>query len=278
MSTPQEIEAGNLLIELIKKDISPDARDYFKEEQTSSKVLAHLCAPFNPKYMRYNTSRNGHDIYWGEGRKEEVLSRDWWATKVRAHEGQHFWDWKWLKWLYGMPHLLFILFLILFMIFGRLWGVYASAMMIGCLGVAYIWPKKKAWFYSWAGLGGLLCIVFAIWKTQWDAFWLAGAFICLSPLLNWCGAAWARALGEFRGYTISMAMNYWKRGSILPDTITWIADHFTSGDYYWMLPWKKYVMWRLKRNAERIVNGKILKRPWAKKVHGVLIKAGVAKV
>jgi hypothetical protein len=277
MPSPAEQRAGDALIALIKTEISKDAKDVFKEEDHYSKVLAHLVAPFNPNMMDYNTTVNRTTIQWGQGRKRDVLSREWYTFKTRAHEGQHMWDWPWLKWVYGLPHLLLLGFLVPFMILGKLWALYSFAMLLGGLGLGYVMPAKKWWFFSWAGLGIAACATFAIWKTHWASIWLGAGALCASPALNWLGAAVGRAAGEIRGYTISMAVNYWRYGSVLEETEDWIVQQFTSSAYYFMLPWGWLTRWVLRRRKKLLESGAIFKQPWANKVYSIMREQGIAQ-
>jgi len=274
--SPEEVKAGNLLIDMMKRDINSNHRDRFKGEEWSSKVLGYLLAPFNPNYHLFNTTRYP-DIFWADvpGRKESVMGRDWGRTKTRAHEGVHMWDRKRFWWLfnilYGAPHTFAPLFLIPFLILGGWWALISLGAMFGGVGISYIMARKKWWFYPWALLGVAAGIGLAIWKVQWQAAWLGGFALCASPLLNFVGAAYFRAWAELRGYTMSMAMNYWRHGGVQGSTLDWIVNHYTGGNYYWMLPWKGYVRKRLEKQVEKIKNGSVLKDAFFKKVHSILL-------
>ncbi len=253
-------------------------RDYFKEDETSSKVLAHLSAPFNPKYMDLSTTRGKHNIYWKKGVRKEVEKRTWWVFKMRAHEGQHMWDWKRLGILfplgYALPHIVALLFLFVFAF--KLWGLASVGSLVAGLALGYAFPRNKAHFFTSlaCGVGG--CVTLGITKTGYWSLWMLPVALLISPGLNFVGAAFFRAWIEFRGYTITMAVNYWKHGRIKPETVDWITEHFTGDKYYFMLPWKRYVRWRLKRNIERIENGRILERPWASTVYDVMRNSGMS--
>jgi len=265
-----------MLLNLCRKKFGADYKDRFKEEEKSSAILAHLVAPFNPDYMRYNTTRNYNQIFWGAGRKLQVLAREWWTFKTRAHEGQHMVDWSWLKWIYGLPHLLFLALLIPFFIYGKLWALACFGMLVAGLGLGYLWPRKKAWFFTWTALGMGACIGIGVWKVPWSMLWLGAGALCASPLLNWIGAAAGRAIGEIRGYTVSMACNYWRYGSVQQSTIDWIVKQFVGGSYYFMLPWKSIITKVLNRQIKKIEDGRILKNPWAAEVHSIMRDTGIA--
>jgi len=52
----------------------------------------------------------------------------------------------------------------------------------------------------------------------------------------------ARAWLEFRGYRMSLAVMYWLRPQLDVDSaIGFIADQFTSSNYFWMMPFEKFV-------------------------------------
>ena len=280
MPTAAEHKAGQLLIDFIRREIHPKHKDHFKHEERSSKVLGYLLAPFNPSYDRFNTTRYPN-IYWaaGEPVKQQVKDMEWHHTKTRAHEAVHMWDRKRLWWffnlIYGAPQILAPLWFIPLVLFGGLWGAAALGAMFLGLGVGYVWARQPAWFFSWAAVGVVGGLTLAVWQVGWHAAWFAGAALFLSPALNFLGAAYGRAWAEFRGYTMSMACNYWKYGNIHPDTKKWVVKHFVGGNYYWMLPWRSYVEKRLDRVATDLASGIILKDPIFKKVYNIMYISGL---
>jgi len=95
---------------------------------------------------------------------------------------------------------------------------------------------------------GLLSIG-AIWLGPWmllNLIWL----ICLAPL-----PAYFRMREEMDAYAMSIACNYWRYGGIQQAQILWIADHFTSPDYYFMWPFEENVESRLEDIAADIESG-----------------------
>jgi hypothetical protein len=288
MATAAEVRAGKLLSVMIRKEIHPKHQDKFKEEESSSKMLGWLTAPFNPNYARYNTTRYP-DIFWAEGRKREVLSNEWRVTKTRAHEAVHMWDRKRMgqifNLIYASPHLWALVCFLLFAVFGGLFALmfkwWAGLICLGCLfaglGIGYIMPRKRVWFMIWAGLGAVSCLGLAIWFTRWQTFYLVGAILLMSPVLNYLGLAYGRAWAEFRGYAMSLAMNYWRHGSIQDASLDWIVKHFVSGDYYWMLPWKGYVRRKMVAYCDRIKSGDILADPIFKMVYEVILQCHIVK-
>lgn len=90
----------------------------------------------------------------------------------------------------------------------------------------------------------------AIWGSNWwllNLLWL----LMLAPL-----PAYFRAEEEYSGYTMSMAINYWRYGSVLPMTVEHLARNFYGPFYYFMWPFKKAVLRRFYEEAENIANGK----------------------
>ncbi len=72
------------------------------------------------------------------------------------------------------------------------------------------------------------------------------------------GRTWA----ELRGYTMSMAVNYWRYGSVQDGTVEWIEPQFTGWSYYkmsWRSPEKMREL--LQQQIELIKSGKILEGP-----------------
>lgn len=99
---------------------------------------------------------------------------------------------------------------------------------------------------------------------------LALLAIPLGPLLLW----WLLALGflapwpsagrtdaELRGYAMSMAVNFWRHGSVQDRQKMEIAEKFTGWDYYRMCPDDSEVLRRLDAWAASIEFGEILDDP-----------------
>lgn len=102
---------------------------------------------------------------------------------------------------------------------------------------------------QWGALLGLLSL-FAIWFSNlWllNLLWLG----LIAPL-----PAYFRAEEEYRGYTMSMANNYWLHGNIRTLDIEWYAEQFYGPSYYFMWPFKSRVIKRLEREAQNIKDGK----------------------
>ena len=61
-----------------------------------------------------------------------------------------------------------------------------------------------------------------------------------------------RAYLEFRGYRMSMAVAMWQGRN---PNIEWMVKQFTTGAYYWMFPFKKYLTNKFQKEYNRIEAG-----------------------
>ena len=105
-----------------------------------------------------------------------------------------------------------------------------------------------------------LLAIGAIWNS-W--FLLALLFLlALAPL-----PAPGRRDIELRGYSMSMAVAFWTTGHITDRDFEFYARQFTSSAYYFMWPFKKGIMHRLKMKAQDIRTGSILRDPLFRKIH-----------
>lgn len=270
MATITEQAVGKALVAALKRRNKHYA-DKFKDRDRLSKVISTLVAPFGIRYMAYITTLFGCKIYWKQGSKQDVEDYEWWTTVVRAHEGQHMWDWAWLKWVYGLPHLLALPLLVLFIVFG---GWHAAAITAGIVAAfvsAYIWKDERWLFLSYLGCASAVLIGISIFYVKYSTLYLLAAYLCMSPALNWLGGAAGRAIGEIRAYQLTIAMDFWVDGSFSPRTLTRVREQFIGPSYYFMLPWKTFVENRLYGAwLAYIADGRILKRPWANFVHAIL--------
>lgn len=123
----------------------------------------------------------------------------------------------------------------------------------------HLWDRKNygVWFSISYLLPQLIALVFiilgisvAFFKPWWCALLCAlPAFILASPL-----PAVYRMKAELRGYSMSMAINFWRYNTISQSTIDWIANEFTGWSYYRMWPYKEDIDKRLEALAEDIKN------------------------
>jgi len=95
-----------------------------------------------------------------------------------------------------------------------------------------------------------LISIVAIWSSNWWLLNLAW-LVCIAPL-----PSRFRAEDEFRGYTMSMAVEYWRYGTIPEKRIQEFSQMFTSSEYYYMWPFKTSVKNRLAKETRKIREGK----------------------
>ncbi len=77
--------------------------------------------------------------------------------------------------------------------------------------------------------------------------WFLLFFLFLLPIPS-PGRAWA----EFRGYRMTMAVYYWLSGQKID--IKWIVDQFVSSNYYFMWPFRSYLMKKFQKEFKKIEN------------------------
>lgn len=85
-----------------------------------------------------------------------------------------------------------------------------------------------------------------------------------------------RKESEMRGYQMSMAVNYWRYGSVLQETKDHILGKFAGPDYYFMWPFRSAVKKEIDSRLEWIETGAILEGDWIyKSVYDLLDRNGV---
>lgn len=113
--------------------------------------------------------------------------------------------------------------------------------------VAYLFPQV---------LAPLALLSFLAFVSPWfllNLLWL----VALAP---W-PAPW-REWAELRGYTMSMAVDYWRYGSVQDGTIEWAEPQFTGWAYYkmsWRTP--EHMRAILRDQVERIVTYRVVEGP-----------------
>lgn len=75
---------------------------------------------------------------------------------------------------------------------------------------------------------------------------------------------------EMRGYTMSMAVFYWRYATIAEEDFDWYAKHFSGPTYYFMWPWHKDAVKELKTRFEAVRSGSILLEPVFRKVYDIV--------
>ena len=82
--------------------------------------------------------------------------------------------------------------------------------------------------------------------------------------------AYFRMKEELDGYTMSMAINYWRYGSIKQEQIDWVRHQFLSSAYYFMWPFKKYITKKVTERAALIAAGHYTNKPIFKEVNRLI--------
>ena len=118
--------------------------------------------------------------------------------------------------------------------------------------------KHRVWFgFSYISVQ-VWCVIsvfalLSLWFGPWFLFFLAG-LLFLAPWPSPWRVKW-----EVRGYTMGMAINYWKHGSIKESTKDWIVETLTGSGYYFPA-WSKLRLWKkLDKAAQQIESGGVLK-------------------
>jgi hypothetical protein len=84
-------------------------------------------------------------------------------------------------------------------------------------------------------------------RLAWVGFWLA--YWCLLPTI-----VTLRAVFEWRAYFETLRAMRDERGVILGSELRAIADKFVSRDYWWMFPFRSFVLARLFAARDRILS------------------------
>lgn len=280
----------------------------YKDESTSSKILGVLARPFNSAYMTRFTTTRYPKVYFPN--QKFVSDSPWRAAKILAHEFVHLYDARnegffahFFK--YAFPAWLFAAFWLLYAVLvpilgpsGTWWvGLLLPAALAVAYGLLAVIPGKpeidkygrltgdmkytlgRICFWVVMGGGLLAMLGLAIWLTTWWAILLGCAVICILPL-----PAWWRTQIELRGYTMNLAVNYWRYGSVQQSTIDWTVAAFTGPNYYFMWPFKGGVERRFKDVMNRLALGTIITlnvfggscSPY-KLVYDLLLKHGLVK-
>ncbi len=90
------------------------------------------------------------------------------------------------------------------------------------------------------------------------AFWwppMMGALGFLVALLPF----WSKGRRDIerRGYAMSMAVNYWRYGSVKEDQIKWVVRQFTGPSYYFMWPFSKDMDERIRNDVRKLESGRM---------------------
>lgn len=138
----------------------------------------------------------------------------------------------------------------------------------------HLWDDKehRGWFgFSYISVQ-VWCItsvlaLLSIWFGLWFLFFLAG-LLFLAPWPSPWRIKW-----ELRGYAMTMAVNYWKHGSVKEETKDWIVETLTGSGYYFPAWSKKRLRKKLDRIVEDLESGEILNYGHAFRAVSGIVKA-----
>lgn len=263
------------LFDKISQSIKEDHPSFdvrFKSESKYMKLLDLLSFPFNNRFLDGYTTTIGSTVYFPN---REDLERNYGTyARVLAHEGVHIFDDErhglWFKVSYALFEAAFIPLVVAFAIVGSWVPVAALA---GALVVSYAvlaltrparlepdpakYKSRLIWsrvvFYVMAGAGAVGYVALSIWLAKWWAFLGVGAFIPLIPFRSPWRAKW-----EYRGYSMGIAISYWKYGSYPDRYLEYRVPTFTGPNYYFMDPNKDRVTSKLKKIRLSVQDGSIL--------------------
>lgn len=135
-------------------------------------------------------------------------------------------------------------------------------------GLWYMAPQ----IFAVLGLVGAV-VALATWNPVW--LWSLLALLLAAPI-----PSPGRTHYEMRGYTMSMAVNYWRYGSVRDYQREHVLEKFTGPDYYWMWPFKGSMKKKIDNAVAMLESGRIFQRKGAQpfiEVHGLLRDLGVLK-
>lgn len=97
---------------------------------------------------------------------------------------------------------------------------------------------------------------FFVWLPWWSGLlFVLGCAVVSSPV----PFGMFRAHWELEAYGLSVAQRYWLGHSVDDAYFERRARQFTTSAYFWMCPFKKYVLKKLKQSLEDAKSGKIFK-------------------
>lgn len=109
--------------------------------------------------------------------------------------------------------------------------------------------KRMGWLFNILYLSPQIFALLSL-LAVFNLWWLL-ALLFLLPIPS-PGRAWL----EFRGYRMSIAVNWWLTGQ--ETNTVWVEQQFTQSAYYWMFPFKGYLESRISRAIENIKSGENL--------------------
>ncbi len=125
-------------------------------------------------------------------------------------------------------------------------------------------------------------ILVASWPFfVWLPWWSGIIFILSFLLISFPPFGFFRAHFENQAYGLSIAQRYWLKGEVTDDYLEGRSKQFTTSMYFWMSPFKKNVMKKLKKSREDAVSGKLFGHKkygeYYKAMYNVFLKHGRVK-
>ena len=105
--------------------------------------------------------------------------------------------------------------------------------------------KRLGWIFNFLYMMPQCFFIFGLLGI-WNP-WFLLFFLFLLPIPS-PGRAWA----EFRGYKMTIAVYYWLSGQKID--LKWITDQFMNSNYYFMWPFRGYLMKKFQKEFEKIKN------------------------
>ena len=108
--------------------------------------------------------------------------------------------------------------------------------------------QRLGWLFNFLYIMPQCFFIFGL-LAFWNP-WFLLFFLFLLPIPS-PGRAWA----EFRGYRMSIAVYYWISGQKVD--LKWIVDQFVSSNYYFMWPFRGWLMKKFQKEFEKIKNNEL---------------------
>jgi len=121
-------------------------------------------------------------------------------------------------------------------------------------------------------LASLTLLVFSLTGFTWSWWPLAFLLLFAAPL-----PAYWRMKFEFNAYCVSMAVRYWCGGTVDDAYIGRLCDRFTNGSYYFMWPFRSWLLKRFLRKLEWIKSPEVANDPYFFGVHRFLETRGLLR-
>jgi hypothetical protein len=108
--------------------------------------------------------------------------------------------------------------------------------------------QRMGWVFNFLYMMPQCFFIFGL-LAFWN-LWFLLFFLFLLPIPS-PGRAWA----EFRGYRMSIAVYYWLSGQKVD--LKWIVDQFVSSNYYFMWPFRGWLMKKFQKEFDQIKKGEL---------------------